>query len=221
MTGGTSRECSALRSLPSAGWTRRSLSAVRRSIITPARCAACTIKPLPMPSQSSCAARAAPFMTSRWTCDGLAQLPAVLRGPAQRRQRRCPVPPHRLRTWLPDAADDSEIYYQISVPYEAASARGVRWDDPAFAIAWPQPPARYVPSSGMPPTRITGHEPRPDHGGDRLHRVPDTGAVAGGRVRRPCGHVPRRRCRGAAGGPLGAGELTQPALNCQDADAIG
>lgn len=38
--------------------------------------------------------------------------------------------------------DDSEIYYQISVPYEAASARGVRWDDPAFAIAWPQPPAR-------------------------------------------------------------------------------
>ncbi len=37
---------------------------------------------------------------------------------------------------------DSEIYYQISVPYEPASARGVRWDDPAFAITWPQPPAR-------------------------------------------------------------------------------
>jgi dTDP-4-dehydrorhamnose 3,5-epimerase len=37
--------------------------------------------------------------------------------------------------------DDTEIYYQISVPYEPAAARGVRWDDPAFAIDWPEPPA--------------------------------------------------------------------------------
>lgn len=38
--------------------------------------------------------------------------------------------------------DDSEILYQISTPYEPAAARGVRWDDPAFAILWPPPPAR-------------------------------------------------------------------------------
>jgi dTDP-4-dehydrorhamnose 3,5-epimerase len=35
--------------------------------------------------------------------------------------------------------DGSEILYQISAPHVAASARGVRWDDPAFAIEWPGP----------------------------------------------------------------------------------
>jgi dTDP-4-dehydrorhamnose 3,5-epimerase len=34
----------------------------------------------------------------------------------------------------------TEVLYQISVPYEPSAARGVRWDDPAFAIAWPEPP---------------------------------------------------------------------------------
>jgi dTDP-4-dehydrorhamnose 3,5-epimerase len=37
--------------------------------------------------------------------------------------------------------DTTEVFYQISVPYNPAAARGVRWDDPAFAIAWPDPPA--------------------------------------------------------------------------------
>lgn len=37
--------------------------------------------------------------------------------------------------------DASEILYQISVPFEPSAARGVRWDDPAFAIEWPAPPA--------------------------------------------------------------------------------
>jgi dTDP-4-dehydrorhamnose 3,5-epimerase len=36
-------------------------------------------------------------------------------------------------------ADDSEVFYQMSAFYHAASARGVRFDDPAFAIAWPLP----------------------------------------------------------------------------------
>ncbi|MBI5801717.1 MAG: dTDP-4-dehydrorhamnose 3,5-epimerase [Verrucomicrobia bacterium] len=34
-------------------------------------------------------------------------------------------------------ADDTEILYQISAPWQSASARGVRWNDPAFGIAWP------------------------------------------------------------------------------------
>lgn len=33
--------------------------------------------------------------------------------------------------------DDSEVFYQISEFYNAESARGVRWDDPAFGITWP------------------------------------------------------------------------------------
>lgn len=35
---------------------------------------------------------------------------------------------------------DSEVLYQISVSYQSGAARGVRWDDPAFGIVWPDPP---------------------------------------------------------------------------------
>ena len=38
-------------------------------------------------------------------------------------------------------APDSEVFYQISEFYEPDSASGVRFDDPAFAIAWPPPVA--------------------------------------------------------------------------------
>ena len=33
--------------------------------------------------------------------------------------------------------DGSEVFYQMSAFYNTESARGVRWDDPAFQIAWP------------------------------------------------------------------------------------
>jgi dTDP-4-dehydrorhamnose 3,5-epimerase len=36
--------------------------------------------------------------------------------------------------------DGSEVLYQMGTSYVAAAARGVRFDDPAFAIAWPAPP---------------------------------------------------------------------------------
>lgn len=35
--------------------------------------------------------------------------------------------------------DDTETYYLTSSPYAADAARGVRYNDPAFAIEWPQP----------------------------------------------------------------------------------
>jgi dTDP-4-dehydrorhamnose 3,5-epimerase len=34
-------------------------------------------------------------------------------------------------------ADGSEVLYQMGNPYVPEAARGVRWDDPAFGIAWP------------------------------------------------------------------------------------
>jgi len=34
--------------------------------------------------------------------------------------------------------DETEVLYQMSEFYNAESARGVRWDDPAFQITWPQ-----------------------------------------------------------------------------------
>lgn len=36
-------------------------------------------------------------------------------------------------------SDDAEVLYQMGSPYVPEAARGVRWDDPAFAIDWPQP----------------------------------------------------------------------------------
>ena len=33
--------------------------------------------------------------------------------------------------------DETEVFYQMSEFYHAESARGVRWDDPAFQIVWP------------------------------------------------------------------------------------
>lgn len=33
--------------------------------------------------------------------------------------------------------DECELFYQMSSPYVPEAARGVRWDDPAFAIRWP------------------------------------------------------------------------------------
>jgi dTDP-4-dehydrorhamnose 3,5-epimerase len=38
--------------------------------------------------------------------------------------------------------DDVELIYLVSAFYAPSHARGVRWDDPAFGIAWPLEPAR-------------------------------------------------------------------------------
>ena len=42
---------------------------------------------------------------------------------------------HGYLTLVPDC----DLVYQASVTYAPKSARGVRFDDPAFAIAWPAP----------------------------------------------------------------------------------
>jgi len=34
--------------------------------------------------------------------------------------------------------DDTEVFYQMSEFYDANSARGVRWNDPAFRMVWPE-----------------------------------------------------------------------------------
>jgi dTDP-4-dehydrorhamnose 3,5-epimerase len=35
-------------------------------------------------------------------------------------------------------ADETETFYQVSMPYAPDAERGARWDDPAFGIEWPQ-----------------------------------------------------------------------------------
>ena len=34
-------------------------------------------------------------------------------------------------------ADNAEVFYQMSQVFSPEHARGVRWNDPAFSIAWP------------------------------------------------------------------------------------
>ena len=54
-------------------------------------------------------------------------------------------PANRRMVYIPEGMahgfqtleDASEVFYQISKPYAPEHARGVRWDDPAFAMRWP------------------------------------------------------------------------------------
>jgi dTDP-4-dehydrorhamnose 3,5-epimerase len=40
--------------------------------------------------------------------------------------------------------ENCEVLYQIGAPYVPEAARGVRWDDPAFAISWPEPQGERI-----------------------------------------------------------------------------
>lgn len=40
--------------------------------------------------------------------------------------------------------DDTEVFYQMSAVYNPKAGRGVRWDDPAFSIDWPQAECRHM-----------------------------------------------------------------------------
>ena len=53
-----------------------------------------------------------------------------------RNRRMLYVPPgcaHGYLTLTPDA----EVVYPVTQPYRAETERGVRWNDPAFAVEWP------------------------------------------------------------------------------------
>ncbi|HZT79891.1 MAG TPA: dTDP-4-dehydrorhamnose 3,5-epimerase [Gemmataceae bacterium] len=55
-------------------------------------------------------------------------------------------------------ADDTEVFYQMSERYRPEAARGVRWDDAALAIAWPDCGERIISPRdlafpGLPPCR--------------------------------------------------------------------
>lgn len=53
---------------------------------------------------------------------------------------------NRLALYVPEGcahgfltlSDDTEVTYQISEPYAPEAGRGVRYNDPAFAIDWPE-----------------------------------------------------------------------------------
>ena len=53
---------------------------------------------------------------------------------------------HRRMLYIPEGfahgfqtlEDDTEVFYQISEFYAPECARGIRWNDPAFGIQWPE-----------------------------------------------------------------------------------
>ena len=57
------------------------------------------------------------------------------------------TPANRKMIYIPEGCahgfltleDDTEVFYQMSEFYHPEAARGVRWNDPAFRIAWPGP----------------------------------------------------------------------------------
>lgn len=49
------------------------------------------------------------------------------------------VPPGLAHGFI-TLTDDTVVHYHINELYRAEAARGVRWDDPAFAIDWPFEP---------------------------------------------------------------------------------
>jgi dTDP-4-dehydrorhamnose 3,5-epimerase len=53
------------------------------------------------------------------------------------RNRKMLYVPERFAHGLQTLEDETEVFYQISEFHAPESARGVRWNDPAFAIEWP------------------------------------------------------------------------------------
>ena len=60
------------------------------------------------------------------------------------RNRRMLYVPRGFAHGFQTLADDTEVFYLMSAFYDSESARGIRWDDPAFDIAWPETTRRIV-----------------------------------------------------------------------------
>ena len=52
----------------------------------------------------------------------------------------CVLVPEGFAHGFQTLEDNSEIQYHSTSPYAPQAACGVRWDDPAFGISWPDPP---------------------------------------------------------------------------------
>lgn len=60
------------------------------------------------------------------------------------RNRRMLYIPQGLAHGFQTLEPDTEVFYQISEFYHPESARGVRWNDPAFGIEWPEAAERVL-----------------------------------------------------------------------------
>ena len=58
--------------------------------------------------------------------------------------RRAVYVPRGVAHGFQTLADASEVLYMIDRRYAPHAARGVRWDDAAFGIEWPEPPGERI-----------------------------------------------------------------------------
>jgi dTDP-4-dehydrorhamnose 3,5-epimerase len=58
--------------------------------------------------------------------------------------RRMLYIPHGMAHGFQTLADSTEVFYQMSEFYHGGSACGVRWNDPAFQIVWPEADHRII-----------------------------------------------------------------------------
>ncbi|MEO1018731.1 MAG: dTDP-4-dehydrorhamnose 3,5-epimerase [Pseudomonadota bacterium] len=56
------------------------------------------------------------------------------------RNRRILVVPEGCAHGFLTLEPETLVHYLVTASYDPVRERGVRWDDPAFTIAWPQPP---------------------------------------------------------------------------------
>ena len=117
-------------------------SAASRGTSAGTRCAACTGRPRPTARGSWCAARGAPSIDV--VVDLRPGPPTYLEHVAvelDEENRRALFIPAGLAHGFLTLVDETEVFYQMDTVHVPDAARGARWDDPAFAIAWPAPPA--------------------------------------------------------------------------------
>ena len=105
------------------------------------RYAACTIRLLPRPRPRSCAASGEHSTTRSSTCGKAHQLLAKSFGAElSAENRRMMYVPKGFAHGFFTLTDDAEAFYFVDEFYAPECERGVRWDDPRFAVAWPGKP---------------------------------------------------------------------------------
>ena len=132
-------------------------------------------------------------------------------GRARRRRRTGALHPAGCRARLPDAGRRQHVLYMMTEVYRPELADGVRFDDPAFGIAWPRPVSVIAERDRSYPTSTRRAMQRPTRRGERLCAVQGSRLAATRLGRRGRDSARWPRCsRSAAASPVTACAHARP-----------